>query len=127
MDSRSLEVPPKGTPVVQVSSGGMMGFGVTWIYENDLIVSQLTREGIPAVPTRRMVPGIYAKVANIIAAKGLETVAAMKGHDESTMDYGQDRVIAVPPIAGFSQVSARNENNPVGALILEIDAVLEAS
>ena len=127
MDARSLETPPIGTPLVELYGGGMLGSGVTRIYANDLIVSQSTREGIPEAPKRWLVPGAYAKVAAIIADKGAETAAAMKGRDEACIDFGQERVTAVPPIGGFSQASARCEANPVGALILEIDAVLGES
>ena len=109
MDS-GPSVPPSGTAVIEVASGGAFsGVVRTSIYANDvLIVVQTDMDGKHKRSVVRGDEGVYQAALAVVLDKGPQVAAQVsrKTPGFDCQDYGSDSITVSPPIDGFSAVSA---------------------
>ena len=101
---------PENMAFVTVYSGNGLfsGFVEKTVYADDRVVIASSDEGgrNQKKQTGQGKPGLYAKVAALVAATGPGVQVAAPGAENLCLDYGQDRVTAMPHIAGFATASA---------------------
>ncbi len=104
------QIPPQGTPFVQVytGNGDFGGFQETTIYEGDILVTSSVEEGgrkrqsaVVQAPLGR-----FAAVSALVAAEGSAVIAQATRPEDRCLDYGEDAVTAQPPAGTFGRVYA---------------------
>ena len=118
------DAPPLATAMIAISSGGMLGQSGTQVFGDDRVITSSFNYGRAAKPVERVIPGAYARAAAVIRAEGRQAKAQARPQAQICMDYGTDLVQALPPIAGFDQLSSTCPDDAVMALLTHVQAAI---
>lgn len=122
------DLPPEGTPYIEISTfNSMFGGETTRIHRGDIIEARIT--GAPGEPVTTRVtegrPGLFVALAAVIAAEGPGTVAALGDEAEGCVEGGDVAVRAVPAIGGFAEARASGcPDAALSGLVMALDAVI---
>ncbi len=120
----ATDAPPLATMMIAISSGGMLGQSGTQVFGDDRVITTSFNYGRAAKPVEQVIPGAYARAAAVIRAEGRSTKTAAKPQAQLCMDYGTAVVQAIPPIAGFDQISAGCPDDAVMALLTHVQTAI---
>ncbi|MCC5976293.1 MAG: hypothetical protein JJT81_19910 [Rubellimicrobium sp.] len=126
-------VPAGAVPVIELSQGTPFSGMVVISYRADEVwTMRRFGGGLNEATEARgvLAPGTFGRLAAILAAEGPAVLAGLPQDGAICMDYGEDRIRAMPQVGPISEISAVCPHQPLldlkARLLAEADARSEA-